>query len=206
MMVQALGLFGPVSFVFFCILGTLVFVPTPVLYFAAGVSFGIPLGFALVSAAFLLNAAGFFWVGRHLSRKWVIKKIGLHAKVKAVDDAVTDYGWKMVLLIRMTGILPFSMMNYALGLSNIPFRHYLFASWIGAMPGMFMYLYLGSLAGETVLEAGARPRAAVEWVLFGVGSLVTFMLGLYATLIVRRVLRAHGPSRLPGDAAATWIG
>ena len=50
-------------------------------------------------------------------------------KFKAVDQAIETEGWKIVFLIRLSPVLPFNVMNYALGLTGVKFWHYAIASW-----------------------------------------------------------------------------
>lgn len=186
--IEGLGPFGPLVFVIFCVLATLIFVPNPVLALAAGALFGIPIGFVLISISSTLSAAGVFLVGRFLSRKWVIKKIALSEKTKALDDAVTKDGWKMVALLRQTAVVPFSIMNYALGLSKITFKRYVLATWIGMMPGLMLYVYLGSIAGEIALERYNRQKNMLEWIFFAFGLIVTIGIGIYAAKRVKKIL------------------
>ena len=105
-----------------------------------------------------------------------------------MDDAVAKEGWKTVALLRQTAILPFSMMNYALGLSKITFKSYVLASWIGMMPGQILYVYLGSIAGEMVLEGHQRQKTITEWVFFALGLIVTIGMGIYAAKRVKMIL------------------
>jgi len=187
-MLEGLGIFGSLVFVPLYILGTLIFVPNPIMALAAGALFGIPAGFLIVSTSSTLSAAGVFLAGRSLSRKWILKKIALNEKTRKLDDAVTHEGWKMVALLRQTAILPFSIMNYALGLSKITFKKYILASWIGMMPGQILYVYLGSIAGEMVFEGHQRQKTITEWVFFALGLIVTIGMGIYAAKRVKKIL------------------
>lgn len=176
------------------IAGTLLFIPTPILYASAGALFGLTAGFALASLGSVISAALVFLAGRYWSRKWVLKKIVQHKKVKAIDDAVTASGWKMVLPLRLTFVMPFFVMNYALGLSKIPFWHYILASWVGLMPGMLLYSYLGSVTGRMLLEGTSRPPTTIEWVYFGLGFVATVWVSVYAGMIVKKAIKNPPPS------------
>lgn len=189
--IEGLGALGSLVFVPLYILGTLIFVPNPILALAAGALFGVPIGFLLVSVSSTLSAGGIFLAGRSLSRKWVLKKIALNKKTKVLDDAVTKEGWKMVALLRQTAILPFSIMNYALGLSKITFKNYVLASWIGMMPGQILYVYLGSIAGEIALKGHQRQKTLAEWLFLVLGLIVTIGISVRATLVVKKALRTH---------------
>jgi hypothetical protein len=52
-----------------------------------------------------------------------------------VEAAVAEEGWKMVLLLRLSPIIPFALLNYFLSLTSIPFWDYAWASGLGIVPG-----------------------------------------------------------------------
>ena len=94
-------------------------------------------------------------------------------------------GWRVVALTRLSPVFPFSLLNYAFGLTQVSFRGYLLASWIGMMPGTVMYVYLGSLAR---LGTGTSQRSPAEWTLYGVGLAATLAVTVLITRIARRAL------------------
>lgn len=192
-MFEGLGFFRPFVFIPVYLIGTVLFVPTVVLSLGAGILFGVPMGFFLVSVSSVISEAGFFWAGRYLSRKWVLKKVATSKKTQALYDAVAEGGWKMVILVRLSAILPFSFVNYALGLSKIRFSHYLAASWIGMIPGILLNVYLGSFVGRIMLE-GHRQKNPAEWILFAIGLVATLIMTIYASAVVKKVLDAHSHS------------
>jgi len=108
----------------------------------AGILFGVLRGSIIVSIAATLGATAAFLIARYVAREWVARKIAAHPKFAAVDQAVASEGWKMVGLIRLSPIFPFSLMNYAFGLTRVSLRDYFFASWIGMLPGTVMYVPL----------------------------------------------------------------
>ena len=62
-------------------------------------------------------------------------KIERNEKFAAIDRAVADEGWKIVLLTRLSPVFPFTLLNYAFGLTRVRLSHYVLASWIGMIPG-----------------------------------------------------------------------
>ncbi len=190
----SLGPLGPLAFIPLYVIGTLILVPTSFMNLAAGALFGLPIGFVLASLASLTSAAGVFLAGRYLSRKWLLKKIVSNKKIMALENAITKEGWKMVLLLRFSFIVPFSVMNYSLGLSKIHFKHYILASWLGMTPATFLYVYLGSFAGKIVFENGQRQTTLFEWIFFVFGLAMTLGGTLYAASIVKKTLQTHEKS------------
>ncbi len=64
----ALGVFAPLAFMVAYIFGTVLFIPTAILTFAAGALFGVPMGRLVAYSGAFLAAVGRFLAGRYLSR------------------------------------------------------------------------------------------------------------------------------------------
>ena len=90
-------------------------------------------------------------------------------------------------LTRLSPLFPFTLLNYAFGLTRVKLSHYMLASWLGMLPGTVMYVYLGSLA-KTV--AMAHKRSAGEWVLYGIGLLATVVVTVVVTRLAKKALAA----------------
>jgi len=110
----------------------------------------------------------------------------MHARFATMDNAVAEEGWKIVVLTRLSPVFPFTLLNYAYGLTSVSLRDYVLASWVGMMPGTVMYVYLGSLARTGTTSASSRTAA--EWALYGVGLVATIGVTLLVTRIARRAL------------------
>lgn len=195
-----LGAWGPVIFIVVYILAAVFFVPGSVLTLGAGAVFGLVLGSVCVSIGATLGATAAFLVGRYLAREAIARKIEGNDKFAAIDRAVADEGWKIVFLTRLVPVFPFTLLNYAFGLTRVKLGHYVLASWIGMIPGTVMYVYLGSLAH---VGAAHRQRTAGEWILYGVGLLALIAVTVFVTRIAKKALAKkisaeanHNPQRL----------
>ena len=193
--IGALGAWGPVLFVALYVLATVFLVPGSVLTLGAGAAFGVAWGSVYVSVASTAGAAAAFLVGRHLARDFVARRLASKPVFLAIDEAVGEGGWRIVLLTRLSPVLPFTLLNYAYGLTRVRFVDYLMASWIGMMPGTVLYVYLGSVA-RTAAD-GAR-RSPWEWVVQGAGLLATLAVTLLVTRVARRSWRRR-LDPLPGN-------
>jgi uncharacterized membrane protein YdjX (TVP38/TMEM64 family) len=184
-----LGPWGPAAFILIYIVATVLFVPGSLLTLGSGVLFGVVGGSICVSIGSILGASCAFLIGRYLTRDWVSKQIEGNQKFKAIDLAVAKEGWKIVLLTRLSPVFPFNLLNYAFGVTQVSFKDYFFASWIGMLPGTVMYVYIGSLAGSlAAIGAQGRSRSAAEWTLYGIGLLATIALTVYVTRIAKKAL------------------
>ncbi|HAB18768.1 MAG TPA: TVP38/TMEM64 family protein [Verrucomicrobiota bacterium] len=190
-----LGPWGPVLFVGLYVVATVLFVPGSVLTLGAGAVFGVALGSVVVSLGATLGATAAFLVGRYLTRDAVGRRIEKHEKFAAIDQAVANEGWKIVLLMRLSPVFPFTLLNYAFGLTRVKLSHYVLASWLGMIPGTVMYVYLGSLVN---VGAGQRQRTTGEWILYGVGLLATVIVTVFITRLASRALAKKVASKGPG--------
>src|ERR1044071_6144763 len=180
-----LGPWGPLIFVGLYVVATVLFVSGSVLTLGAGAVFGVALGFVWVSLSATLGATAAFLVGRYLARDAIARRIEKHETFATIDRAVADEGWKIVLLTRLSPVFPFTLLNYAFGLTRVKLSHYVLASWLGMIPGTMMYVYLGSLVD---VGADHRQRTSGEWGLYGAGLLATVAVTVFVTRLARKAL------------------
>jgi uncharacterized membrane protein YdjX (TVP38/TMEM64 family) len=169
-LIQSAGLLGPVIFVAAYVAATVLLIPGSILTLAAGFLFGPFLGTAVVSVASTLGASAAFLVGRYLARPAVEKRIQGNTKFAAVDAAIGREGPKIVFLLRLSPLFPFTLLNYALSLTKVEFGPYVLASWAGMLPGTVAYVALGG-AGKAAAESAAGSGVGpVQLVLYGLGA------------------------------------
>jgi uncharacterized membrane protein YdjX (TVP38/TMEM64 family) len=188
--ISSLGPWAPLMFILIYAVACVFLVPGSALTLAAGALFGLVRGSLIVSAGATLGAAAAFLVGRHLARRWVEERLKNHPRFAAVELAVAREGWKVVLLTRLSPVFPFTLLNYAFGLTRVSLRDYLVASWIGMLPGTVLYVYLGTVSGAVVDAAGggAAPIAPARWALLGIGLASTLAVTLLITRRARQAL------------------
>ena len=191
--IARLGPWGTVLFALLYVAATVFFLPGSILTVGAGVVFGLVRGFVIVSISATLGATAAFLVGRYLARGWIAGKIEGHPKFKAIDEAVAREGWKIVALLRLSPVVPFNVLNYAFGVTRVPLRDYVLASWIGMMPGTLLYVYLGSVAGDLAGAGGRASRTPAEWAFYAVGLVATIAVTVFVTRLARRALAERVP-------------
>ena len=186
--IRRLGPAGWFVFVGLYILACVFFVPGSLLTLGAGAVFGVGLGSALVSVGSVCGATISFLIGRFLARDWVFRKASGNPRFAALDAAIGKEGWKIVGLLRLSPVFPFTLLNYLLGVTRVSLRDYVLASWIGMMPGTVMYVYLGSVFGTALASGGARQRTSAEWALYAVGLVATIAVTVWITKIAKAAL------------------
>ncbi len=181
--VSAQGIWAPILFILVYAGAAVAFIPGSILTLSAGALFGVIEGAVLVSLGSTAAAAISFLLGRFALRGWIEKKLAHKPAFKAIDEAVAREGWKMVLLLRLSPVFPFTLLNYGLGLTRIGFWPAVLASWVGMMPGTILYVYLGSIA-----QVAAGGTTTAQKILYGVGLLATLVVTVWITRIAKRAL------------------
>lgn len=196
--VQAQGAWGPILFIAGYVAATVAMVPGSILTLAAGAIFGIVPGVLYVFVGAVIGSALAFLVARHLARPHVERRLAGDPRFARIDRAVGRRGGRIVLLLRLSPLLPFNLLNYALGLTGVRFRDYLLAS-VGMLPGTFLYVYSGRVAGDLAALAGGAgvERGSGYYLVLGLGLLATIAVTVWITRLARRALteeRAHDPA------------
>jgi uncharacterized membrane protein YdjX (TVP38/TMEM64 family)/rhodanese-related sulfurtransferase len=185
--IRGLGLWGPVVHVVLFALGTVLFVPGALFGLAGGLLFGPIWGTILNLAGATLGATAAFLVARYVAADWVRQKAG--ARLERLIKGVEEEGWRFVAFMRLVPLIPFNLLNYALGLTRIPLVAYALASLLCMVPGTLAYTWLG-YAGR---EAAAGNDPAIRWGLMGLALLA-------AVAFVPRLLR-----RIKNEEQVRWI-
>jgi uncharacterized membrane protein YdjX (TVP38/TMEM64 family) len=187
--VQGIGFWGAVLFAVAYVPAAVLFVPGSLLTLGAGFVFGVVKGTLVVSAGSTAGAAAAFLVARTVAHDWVARRLAGWPKLAAIGRAVAKEDFKLVLLTRLSPVLPFNVLNYAFGLTGVRFRNYVLASWIGMLPGTVMYVYLGSAANSVAsLLSEETPRSTGQQVLFVLGLAATVSAVVIITRAARRAL------------------
>jgi len=186
--VNGLGAWGPLAFVVGYAAAVVAFVPGSVLTLAAGAIFGLARGALYVSSPPCSAPRP-----RSSSRAPCPNRRRAadhgHARFAAIDRAVAAEGRKIVFLLRLSPVFPFSLLNYALGLTRVHFVDYVLAS-PGMIPGTLLYVYYGKLAGDVAaLAGGARSRKAPATGRSSPRLAATVVVTTLVTRTARRALR-----------------
>src|SRR5262245_5923136 len=158
-----LGDWGPVLFIALYILAAITLAPAFLLTFSSGAVFGLWRGTLLTYIGAVLGASAVYALAAPLARTRVLRWVDRDPRVAATRRAVVkDSAWIMFLL-RLSPLVPYNLLNYALALSGVTYRDYLLAS-VGMIPAIMMYAYYGTVAGDvTRVLAGVSPRRGTEY-------------------------------------------
>ena len=175
------GIKGYLGFILIYIVSTIMMLPGSPLTFTAGALFGFWKGLVIVSIGSTIGAGCAFLVSRYLARNFVKRKFLNNERFKSIDSGINEEGFKIVILARLSPVIPFFLLNYAFGITKIRFSHFLTASWIGMIPGTMVYVLMGSMGSAMI----SGKKSLLEWVLLGAGIIAT----IFVTLLISRIIR-----------------
>jgi len=146
--VEGAGAAGPLLFIAVYALATVLFLPGSVITLAGGALFGPLWGTLWNLSGATLGAALAFLIARYLGADWVARRAG--PRLSRLNEGVAAEGWRFVAFVRLVPLFPFNLLNYALGLTRVPFGAYVLASWLFMLPGAFAYTWLGYVGREAL--------------------------------------------------------
>lgn len=187
--IRGAGPTGVAAYAGVYIAATVLLLPGSLLTAGAGLAYGPWYGTLLVSPVSVVAATLAFLLGRTLARGWIAKRTEVDPRFRAIDVAVGRRGFRIVALLRLSPVFPFNVMNYALGLTGVRLRDYVLGSFVGMLPGTFLYVYLGSLVSDVAaLASGTQTAGDAKRYLYWVGLVATVTATIYITRLARQAL------------------
>jgi uncharacterized membrane protein YdjX (TVP38/TMEM64 family) len=194
------GIWGLVLLAAAYIPACLIALPGTPLTLAAGLVYDVVPATIAISIGSTLGASLAFLVGRFLARGWVERRVAQNPKFLAIDRAIGEQGFKIVLLLRLSPVFPFNLLNYGLALTRVSFRDYVLASWVGMLPGTVLYVLLGAAAGAAATDGDTDTLQRIAfWGGLAVTVVATVVISRVATKALNRALAAP-PDTAPGNA------
>jgi uncharacterized membrane protein YdjX (TVP38/TMEM64 family) len=188
------GVWGGVLFAGLSILGTVLLVPGAPLSLVAGLVFGLGWGVLLVLVSATIGATLAFLVARYLVHDRTAAMATRSPTFTAVAQAISDEGWKVVALLRLSPLIPFNLQNSFYGITDIPLWHYVPATLVGILPGTLLYGYLGA-AGTAALgnRGDSGGGGALRWSLCAAGLVATIIVTVVITRKAKATRNAFRP-------------
>ncbi|KAM0946453.1 putative SNARE associated golgi family protein [Dioscorea sansibarensis] len=166
-------------------------IPAIPLTMSAGLLFGTLTGTIIVSISGTLAASVSFLIARYFARERILKMVEGNKKFMAIDKAIGENGFKVVTLLRLSPLLPFSLGNYLYGLTSVKFVPYVLGSWLGMLPGTWAYVSAGAF-GRAIIqdesELGLFGGNNQLWTL-GLGLLATALAATYVTRLAKDAVK-----------------
>ncbi len=168
------GLAGVAVFTLLYVASVLAFVPATWSAALAGYLYGPALGIAISLPATIIGASAAFLVGRFLARDAVAAFVARRPRLRALDAALAEGGWKLVTLLRLCS--PHNFLNYGLAASRVSFGSFALGTMAGGWPLTVMFCIGGSLAASVAEVLRSRER-------LGAWPIVITVVGVLAALL-----------------------
>ena len=184
------GVAAPIAFILVYALAVVALIPASLLTIVGGALFGVLPGAMYALTGATLGSMTAFFLGRHVARRAIARRLAQWPRFVRIDRAVSVQGLSIVLLLRLSPVTPFNVLNYALGLTALSAGDFFLAS-AGMLPGSFMYAYCGKVAGLALTLAGkaAVPQTASYYALLLSGLGATIAATVMVTRTAQRALR-----------------
>lgn len=179
------GAWGMVVYMLVYALAVVLLVPGSLLALSAGLAYG-PWGVPLAVSAATAGAGLSFLLGRYLAGAWLWRLGKRRLLLRALESAVIEGGWRFVGLVRLSPLLPFSLLNYYFGITRISFRQYLPGTFLGIIPGTSVNVLLASAGYAYALGSMRHP---LKLGLLIIGVAVTVFVCRSIMLRVRKALQ-----------------
>ncbi|EOA38177.1 hypothetical protein CARUB_v10009653mg [Capsella rubella] len=166
-------------------------IPALPLTMSAGLLFGPLVGTIIVSISGTMAASVAFLIARYFARERILKLVEDNKKFLAIDKAIGENGFRVVTLLRLSPLLPFSLGNYLYGLTSVKFVPYVLGSWLGMLPGSWAYVSAGAFGRAIIQEESnvGLPGGNGQLLTLGLGLLVTALAATYVTRLAKDAIK-----------------
>ncbi len=184
------GAVGVLAFAATFVVASVLALPVWPLTVATGVAYGAWQGFGVALPASAVGATAAFLLGRTLLRSAVERRVASSPRLSALDDAVSREGAALVLLLRLSPVAPYNVVNYALSASRVRAVPFAAASLVGMAPITLAWAWAGAaLGGLKGLPSGPQGPAAA-WIRWG-GLAATIAVVLVLARMARKAMNAR---------------
>ena len=127
-------------------------------------------------------------IGRYIFRELFVEWVQKHKIMRAIDIALHKKGIKIILLLRMTPIMPFSILNYAIGVTSVRVSDF-FIGGVGCIPEMVIILYFGTAISNIKKAAqGEFDQGTVFIIMMIVGTIIGIIAIFYISYLAKQEL------------------
>ena len=178
--INGFGAIAPIVFVAVYAAAIVAFLPATTLTLLAGLVFGTIWGTLWATVGATMGATLAFLVGRYAARGLVESWKENNERVKRLDEGVEEHGWRMLLITRLVPVFPFSLQNYAYGLTKIGLPTYVLCTAVFILPGVAVYTFAGGSL------ATARENLTQTFLYLGIAAVLFVLISLIPGWVRKR--------------------
>jgi uncharacterized membrane protein YdjX (TVP38/TMEM64 family) len=187
------GAWSGVCYPFLFAICNVLLLPGGILCVGSGFFFGLWWGFFIVMIGNAIGAAISFALSRWVVQHWFRRRLSRHTLLRSLEPVVEREGWKIIVLTQLHPLFPTSLINYFYGLTRVRFRTYMFWTSVGRAPGLFLYVYLGTLGqlGLNLMRGKTHPRIVEYWTWGGAFVVTALLLVVISRMAFRTIQRTQ---------------
>jgi uncharacterized membrane protein YdjX (TVP38/TMEM64 family) len=125
--------------------------PASLIAIMAGATFGLGWGIVISAASTMLGGWLAFLLSRSVLRRFIERWVDSHSAMARLDQGMTQEGWRLVMLLRVSPVMPFAMTSYGLGLTRISQRDFLLGT-AASLPALVGYVAIGALGQRGLMQ------------------------------------------------------
>ncbi|MDH3692178.1 MAG: TVP38/TMEM64 family protein [Gammaproteobacteria bacterium] len=189
---DTLGVWAPALFIVIDMLVVVFLVPGIMVTMGAGFLFGVVNGSLYVVIATTLGATIAFTIARCLLGGSMASYLRTHPRLSLIDEALAGGGWKIVLITRLIPFFPFKLSNYFFGVTQFCTRDFVMGTFLGIWPITVVNVYIGSITADfATLGSPTDSRSQMEWVVYGIGFVISIAFAIYLGHLAQQALRRY---------------
>ena len=179
------GLLGIMAWLLLYTILALLIAPASLHKFISGVLFGFWGGWIIAFVGAFLGAILPFWLTKKYLYGWVDEKMQGKTTSRALKKAVSEDGLRCVFLTRVSLVIPYPVLNYGFGLTDVTWKDYLWGS-TGMIVPSALYAYWGSKAADL----SVAMNEGRDWTYWGAVT-VSIVITIWIVVYLRRITLAH---------------
>lgn len=208
---------GPVLVALLYFICTLLFIPGPIITWGTGLAFyqaygsvwqAVVIGSVTIFIGAYASSIVAFLMGRYVFRDKMEQFAQENRIMMGIERAIKDEGLRILILIRMSPLFPFTTFNYAMGITSIRLRDYALGS-LFLLPGRIINVFIGTMTGtihDALTEDDKKQGATARILVVIVGLIFAIAAVIYISVLIRRYteesLQSDGPQNHTDEVAA----
>lgn len=187
------GAWGAICYPLLFAACNILLLPGGVLAIGGGFFFGLWWGFLIVFVGNVLAAAISFALSRWMTVQWFRRRFSQNPTLLALEPFLQRESWKIILLSQLHPLFPTSLLNYLYGVTRIPLGTYMLWASIGRIPGIFLYVYVGTLGqfALKIMRGRSYPRMIEYWTWGGAFLTTALLLIVLGRIAYRAIQTSH---------------
>jgi uncharacterized membrane protein YdjX (TVP38/TMEM64 family) len=181
--------YGPLLYVIIYALRPLLFFSAGLVSIASGSIFGVGstwnllLSILYIFIGSLASATVAYYVGRFFGKGLIQEQIDENANwIQKYADRMRRNGFETILVMRFL-FLPYDLVNYLAGILRIDLRSFVFATWLGSLPGSIAFASFGASLDIKELLMGRLPSFDWRVLVFGI---VIFFVSIFISRVFKK--------------------